>query len=60
MNTEKAVTKKSDKKEVAVHQAGQAASDWGTKEVSKQDMTIPRILMMQHTTEKVKDGAACW
>jgi hypothetical protein len=58
MNTEKAVTKKGGKNQVAVSQAGQSLGDWGQKEVSKQDMTIPRILMMQHTTEKVKDGEA--
>jgi hypothetical protein len=56
METSKEVAKKAETA-AAVHQ-GQDLASWGQKKVSSRDIVIPRILMMQHTTEKVKDEEA--
>lgn len=53
MQTEKAVSKK-EKGAVAAH----TAAGWGRSEFSAQDLVIPRIELVQATSDKAKDGSA--
>lgn len=46
------------KQETALVVAGAEASEWGTNELSTQDIVIPKILLMQGLSELVSSGKA--